>query len=156
MILKNLQSEPESQITESLNHEFPNPRFNPPPPVSNFPVQPWWQSELALVRAFLARFFDNEVTAGSHDLKASLFWLIALLAMPGAIAPILIGLSSLQTTTGPPDPSTWGWAMTARYAGVEVLRTMSRADKTLYLGFAMVASALISAITWTSVMPAML
>jgi predicted permease len=105
------------------------------------------------VRTFLARFFENEVTAGAHDLKASLFWLIALLAMPGAIAPALIALASMPPSGPHPDPSTWGWAMIARYEGVEVLRVLSRADKTLYLGFAMVASAILSAITWGSVLP---
>src|SRR5262245_12894531 len=109
-------------------------------------MQRWWQTELTLVRTFLARFFENELSAGSHDLKASLFWLIALLAMPGAVAPILIGLASLPGS----DSGSWGWAMVAKYEGVEVLRVLSRADKTLYLGFAMIASAILSAITWTS------
>jgi len=117
-------------------------------------MQPRWQTEVALLRAFLARFFENEVTPGSHDLKASLFWLIALLAMPGAIVPALIGLASLQPVSpGAPDPSTWGWAMVAKYQGIDVLRVISRADKTLYIGFAMVASAILSAITWSSVLP---
>jgi putative ABC transport system permease protein len=109
---------------------------------------------LALVRAFLARFFENEVTAGAHDLKAALFWLIALLAMPGAIVPALIGLgNAIPVNPYQPDPSTWGWAMIAKYQGVEVLRSVSRADKTLYIGFAMMASAMLSAITWSSVLP---
>jgi len=107
---------------------------------------------LALVRAFLARFFENEITAGAHDLKAALFWLIALLAIPGAVAPALLGLASLQTGVGPPDPSTWGWAMIARYEGVEVLRQLSRADKTLYLGFAMMAAGILSAVTWSGLL----
>src|ERR1051326_650010 len=111
-----------------------------------------WQPFLALVRAFLARFFENEITAGAHDLKAALFWLIALLAIPGAVAPALIGLASLPGPPGPPDPNLWGWAMIARYEGVEVLRVLSRADKTLYLGFAMMAAGVLSAITWSSLL----
>jgi predicted permease len=43
--------------------------------------------------------------------------------------------------------------MVAKYQGVEALRAISRADKTLYLGFAMVASGILSAITWSSVLP---
>src|SRR5688572_23224851 len=42
---------------------------------------------IALARAFLGRFFDNELTAGSTDLKHSFFWLIAAAAMPGIAMP---------------------------------------------------------------------
>ena len=41
----------------------------------------------ALARAFLARFFDNDLTAGSTDLKHSFLWLIAAAAMPGLAMP---------------------------------------------------------------------
>src|SRR5687767_14569446 len=41
----------------------------------------------ALARAFLARFFDNDLTAGSTDLKHSFLWLIAAAAMPGIAMP---------------------------------------------------------------------
>jgi len=36
-----------------------------------------------LARAFLARFFENESTAGRTDLRESFFWLIGFLAAPG-------------------------------------------------------------------------
>ena len=37
----------------------------------------------ALARAFLFRFFENEITAGSSDLRSSFFWLLSILIPPG-------------------------------------------------------------------------
>ena len=42
----------------------------------------------ALANAFLARFFDNEITAGSGDLRSSFFWLMAFLAPIGILIPV--------------------------------------------------------------------
>lgn len=91
----------------------------------------------ALARAFLARFFENEVTAGTDDLKGSFFWLIAFLAAPGFLVPV--GMS-------------FTWAFVARIEGPEVLRVISRGDKAFYEGFTMVACAVVSAIAWNSLM----
>src|SRR5688572_9214848 len=97
-----------------------------------------------LVATFFGRFFETEITTGGHDLRASLFFLIAFLAMPGFIAPFFIG------TAGVPwrPPETWGWELVARNLGVDVLRQWSLTDKGLYLAASMAATGIISAITW--------
>jgi hypothetical protein len=91
----------------------------------------------ALFRAFLARFFENEITSGTNDLKDSFFWLISFLAIPGFFMPVLMG---------------WSWGLMARLYGVEMLRTMARIDKTFYVGLGMIATGVISAIVWNSLL----
>lgn len=91
----------------------------------------------AMTRAFLARFFENEITAGTDDLKASFFWLVAVLAAPGFLLPVMMGFR---------------WQLIAMVQGPEALRVLSRADKTLYISFVMIATAAISAIAWNSLL----
>ena len=86
-----------------------------------------------LGRAFLKRFFENEVTSNTDDLKMSFFWLLAFLAVPGFLMPLTVA---------------FGWDLIARIRGVEVLREISRGDKAFYLGFAMTAAAAITAVAW--------
>ena len=50
------------------------------------------------------------------------------------------------------DPAGWGWSMIAHYQGPEALRLISRPDKVFYLGFAMIASAIVSLITWNTLL----
>src|SRR6187399_977657 len=103
----------------------------------------------ALVPAFFSRFFETEMTAGTTDLRASIFYLIAFLAAPGFAAPLLIGLASSPTIEG---PAGWGWNMVATHQGVEALRALSLADKTTYIGCSMAAAGLISAVVWNSLL----
>ena len=91
----------------------------------------------ALGRAFLARFFENEITAGTDDLKTSFFWLIAFVAVPGFLAPMLMSNK---------------WSLIALIRGPEALRLLTRGDKALYLGFVMIATATITAIAWNSLL----
>ena len=91
----------------------------------------------ALVRSFLARFFENEITSGTDDLKNSFFWLLAFLMAPGLFMPFVLSFD---------------WEMIARFQGTAVLQVLSRGDKAFYLGFSMVASALIGAIAWNSLL----
>jgi hypothetical protein len=91
----------------------------------------------ALVHSFLARFFENEITSGTDDLKNSFFWLLAFLMAPGLFMPFVLSFD---------------WEMIARFRGPEVLQVLSRGDKAFYIGFAMVASALIGAIAWSSLL----
>jgi hypothetical protein len=91
----------------------------------------------ALVRTFLARFFENEITAGTDDLKASFIWLLSFLSVPGFFMPVMMGFS---------------YAIFAMLHGPEALRIASRGDKAFYLGFAMTASAAITAVTWSSLL----
>lgn len=90
-----------------------------------------------LARAFVTRFFDNEVTGGSNDLKTTFFWMLAFLATPGFLLPFLMAFD---------------WTLIARFQGPEVLREVTRTDKTLYLVLGMVASGLVAAITWNSLL----
>ncbi len=90
-----------------------------------------------MTRAFLARFFENEITTGTDDLKASFFWLLSFLAVPGFFMPMLMGFK---------------WNLIALVQGPDALRVLTRGDKTLYVGFVMIASATITAIAWNSLL----
>ena len=108
-----------------------------------------------LVPAFFGRFFENELTAGFDDLKTAFFALLAVLAAPGFILPLFLAGASAPVPDASgfgTDPAGWGWSMIARYQGPEVLRAISRADKTFYLGFAMIASGILSVITWNTLL----
>jgi hypothetical protein len=87
---------------------------------------------VALAKAFLARFFDNEITAGSGDLRSSFFWLVAFLAPIG----ILIPVSGLILFHGSP----------------ELLRVVSLPDKVLYLGISIVAIGGLAVLTWSGLL----
>src|SRR5262245_29214447 len=68
----------------------------------------------ALVRTFLARFFENEITQGLDDLKALFFWLLPLLGVPNFLYPI---------------GQMFRWNLVARLRGPEVLRVMTEGEK---------------------------
>jgi hypothetical protein len=91
----------------------------------------------AMTRAFLARFFENEITTGTDDLKTSFFWLLSVLAVPGTFMPMMMSFT---------------WQLVALVKGPEALRVMTRADKGLYIGFVMVATAAVTAIAWKSLL----
>ena len=91
----------------------------------------------ALVHSFLARFFENEITSGTDDLKASFFWLLAFLMAPGIFMPVSMMFE---------------WDLIALFRGYEVLQVHTRGDKAFYLGFTMVATGLVSAIAWSSLL----
>jgi len=91
----------------------------------------------ALRSAFLTRFFDNEITGGSNDLKASFFWLVGFLAAPGFLIAIMM---------------MWQWDTIARFQGVAALRESAMSSKLVYLSYGMVASGLLAAMTWTSLL----
>src|SRR5688500_8900475 len=91
----------------------------------------------ALVHSFLARFFENEITSGTDDLKASFFWLLAFLMAPGIFMPVMMMFE---------------WDLIALFRGYEVLQVHTRGDKAFYLGFTMVATGLVSAIAWSSLL----
>ena len=90
-----------------------------------------------MTRAFLARFFENEITPATDDLKTSFFWLLAFLAAPGFLLPVMMGFR---------------WQLIERLYGADALRLLSRADKTLYIGYVMIATASVTAIAWNSLM----
>jgi hypothetical protein len=84
-----------------------------------------------LVRTFVSRFFDNDVTGDARDVKTMFFALLAVLAVPGALVPFLLAN---------PTQNNPGWDLLALEQGVEALRAFSRADNVFYLGFAMIAA----------------
>jgi hypothetical protein len=92
----------------------------------------------ALTRAFLVRFFESEITTGTDDLKRSFFWLLAALAIPGMFIPWIMAFQ---------------WQLMAFIEGAEAVRIASRAEKTFYLGYSMIASGVITLIAWSSLLP---
>ncbi len=91
----------------------------------------------ALHRAFLVRFFENEITSGTDDLKASFIWLLSFLAVPGVFLPMSMGFV---------------WQLIALKHGPEAVRIATRGDKAFYLGFTMIATASVATIAWTSLL----
>jgi hypothetical protein len=91
-----------------------------------------------LTRAFLVRFFESEITTGTDDLKRSFFWLLAALAIPGMFIPWIMAFE---------------WQLLARIEGGEAVRIASRAEKTFYLGYSMIASGVVTLIAWSSLLP---
>ena len=92
----------------------------------------------ALARAFFIRFFESEITTGTDDLKQFFFWLLAALAIPGLFIPWIMAFE---------------WQLMAFIDGAGAVRIASRAEKTFYLGFSMIASGLLTAIAWSSLLP---
>jgi predicted permease len=113
-----------------------------------------WLQLRVLTRAAFARLFDAG-TPGAHDQKTMFFWLLACLSAPGALIPFLLGQGSgtAPLVHGALPSSAWGWAMVARFQGVDALRALSFTDKTFYLGCAVAASALLTVVVWTRVLP---
>jgi hypothetical protein len=91
----------------------------------------------ALTRAFVARFFDNDFTRGSGDLRSSFFWLIAFLAPIGVFMPWMM---------------MFPYQMWVVSGGTELLRHLAMADKVLYVGMGMAASAAIGVMTWSALL----
>ena len=92
----------------------------------------------ALTRAFFARFFESEITAGADDMKQAFFWLLAALAMPGIMIPVLMSFD---------------WTLLAMMHGHLGLRALSMGEKAFYLGVSMLSAGGLTAIAWTSVLP---
>ncbi len=92
----------------------------------------------ALTRAFFARFFESEITAGADDLKQAFFWLLAALAMPGIMIPVLMSFD---------------WTLLAMMNGYAGVRAASMSEKAFYLGVSMVTAGGLTAIAWTSLLP---
>lgn len=89
----------------------------------------------ALTRAFLFRFFENEITAGSSDLRSSFFWLLSLLVPPGMFLPVIALMK---------------WSIANFVYGPEGVRRVAWMDKTLYIGFSMIAAGAVGTIVWNA------
>ncbi len=88
-----------------------------------------------LFDTFLARFFENEVTAGRTDLRHSFFWIIAVLA-----GPSLLGVVYRQ----------FAWSDIVMRRGADALAAYVLFDKSLYLAVTFVAIGFVSAVAWPS------
>ncbi|MEZ5315818.1 MAG: hypothetical protein R2752_00295 [Vicinamibacterales bacterium] len=97
-----------------------------------------WRWPGPLTRAFLARLFETEIVAGSHDVKAWFIWLMSALAAPGFVLPILL--------------LGWDWGTLGRRFGPDLLDQVAWPDKLLYVGLAIVATGLVAALTWGSLL----
>lgn len=93
------------------------------------PIQPG-----PLTSAFLSRLFDAESDAGSHEGQVAFIWMLAGLAAPGFVLPILL--------------MGWDWTMVEAKFGLDTLQQISRADRVLYIGLSMVATGAVSALVW--------
>ncbi len=95
----------------------------------------------ALTRAFLARFFDNEMTGGSTDLQHAFFWLLAALATPGLGMPTAAGngWNIIALSLGPEG-------------GLDFLRMYAGANITFSIGVTMVGIGLMAAVSWQSLL----
>lgn len=89
-----------------------------------------------LIRVFLARFFENEATAGPTDLRESFFWLIAALAAPGLLFAFHQQFYWNFVALGP--------------GGAAKLRVDVLFDKTFYLTLTFVAIGLVSVAVWNA------
>lgn len=90
----------------------------------------------ALFDAFLARFFENEISNNSRDMKGSFLRMVGMLAAPGLLLPI----SNL-----------FKWSM---LAGTDegALRRALIGDKTLYITMSMGAMMLLTAVVWQALL----
>jgi hypothetical protein len=91
----------------------------------------------ALCRAFLARFFESENTAGRGDLRDSFFWIIAALATPGLLLPIY---------------QQFHWNDVANRFGLDAVAAYALFDKTIYLTWTFVAIGFLSAVVWPALL----
>ena len=91
----------------------------------------------ALVRAFLERFFENEITSRGTDLQSSFLWLIGLLGAPGVFMAVIQSFN-------------WEGVFIAR--GFEAVGRAAFPDKALYLGLSMVATGIIVNIVWNALL----
>ena len=90
----------------------------------------------ALYRAFLARFFENEISEGSRDVRSSFTRMIGMMAAPGFLIPFA---------------NLYRWGTLAAQGG-EALRVGAIADKTVYISIAMAAMMLLAAVVWQALL----
>lgn len=92
---------------------------------------------VALTRAFLYRFFENEITAGSNDLRGSFLWVLSVLVPPGLCIPFIALMK---------------WSTMDYVLGAEGVRRMAWMDKTVYVGLGMIVAAAVGTIVWSSLL----
>lgn len=91
----------------------------------------------ALFRAFLARFFENEISDSSNDMRSSFARLIGMMAAPGMLLPF---------------SNSFRWGLLLGMLGPAGFRMAIVADKVAYLSLSMGAVLLLSAIVWQALL----
>jgi hypothetical protein len=91
----------------------------------------------ALSRAFLERFFENEITGRGTDLRSSFFWLIGLLGAPGVFMAVIMS---------------WAWEGVFIARGFDAVDRAAWPDKALYLGLSIVVTGVIVSIVWNALL----
>jgi hypothetical protein len=96
---------------------------------------------VTLGRAFFARFFDNDISDGSQDLTRSFIWLIAALAIPGAVLPnwTMAAWAIMANGLGP-------------LGGVQYLWMMSTSVRVFAIGLTMISVGAVAVVTWHALM----
>lgn len=90
----------------------------------------------ALYHAFLARFFDNEISENSRDLKASFLRIVGVLSVPGFLLPFT---------------NNFKWHL-MRAANPDEFHILIIADKVIYLSLTMAAIMLLTAVVWQALL----
>lgn len=91
----------------------------------------------ALFRAFLARFFENEISDGSRDLRNSFMWIVVVLAVPGLMIPFW---------------NIFRWQMLLAFEGYDTFRLELLWDKAIYLSLATGSIMLLTAVVWQALL----
>jgi hypothetical protein len=91
----------------------------------------------ALTRAFLFRFFENDITDGTSDLRSGFFWLLGMLGPIGVFLPVIMSFN---------------WSFIAIAYGAEAVRRLSWSEKAFYTGIAAVVGGGVATIAWSALL----
>ncbi len=109
--------------------------------MSTTPVAPLSTRELAqgvaLFKAFLARFFENEISDNSNDMRSSFARIIGMMAAPGMLLPF---------------SNIFRWGLLLGILGPAGFRMAIVADKVAYLSLSIGAVLLLTAVVWQALL----
>lgn len=91
----------------------------------------------ALFRAFLARFFENEISDSSTDMRSSFMRTIGMMAAPGLLLPFA---------------NIFRWGLLLAIVGPVRFRLEIVGDKAVYLSLSMGAVLLLTAVVWQALL----
>lgn len=91
----------------------------------------------ALTRAFLFRFFENDITDGTSDLRSGFFWLLGFLVPIGIFLPMIMSFN---------------WSFIAIVYGSEAVRRLSWSEKAFYTGIAAIVGGAAATIVWSALL----
>ena len=91
----------------------------------------------ALFRAFLARFFENEISDNSNDMRSSFTRIIGMMAAPGMLLPV---------------SNIFKWGLMLGILGQARFRMAIVADKAVYLSLSIGAVLLLTAVVWQALL----